>query len=79
MKGYVYYMKKLLVVFSVLLLCANVLVAEEKKSTKQKELEKKIELLEKETNVTQIQKEKDANLICLLFLRQKRNQEQFLL
>ena len=50
-------MKKLLVVFSVLLLCANVLVAEEKKTTKQKELEKKIELLEKELELEKLKKQ----------------------
>ena len=49
-------MKKLLLIFSVLLLCTNVIADDKGVSTKQKELEK-------EMNVTQIQKEKDASVI----------------
>ena len=50
-------MKKLLLVFSVLLLCTNVIADDKDASTKQKELEKKIQLLEKELELEKLKKQ----------------------
>jgi len=47
-------MKKLLIIFSVVLLCSNVIAGDKNKSTKQKELEKKIQLLEKELELEKL-------------------------
>jgi len=50
-------MKKLLLIFSVLLLCTNVIADDKDVSTKQKELEKKIQLLEKELELEKLKKQ----------------------
>ena len=50
-------MKKLLLIFSVLLLCTNVIADDKDASTKQKELEKKIQLLEKELELEKLKKQ----------------------
>ena len=50
-------MKKLLLIFSVLLLCTNVIADDKNVSTKQKELEKKIKLLEKELELEKLKKQ----------------------
>ncbi|MBC8301298.1 MAG: hypothetical protein H8E55_36735 [Pelagibacterales bacterium] len=50
-------MKKLLVIFSVLLLWTNVIADDENGSTKQKELEKKIQLLEKQLELEKLKKQ----------------------
>ena len=50
-------MKKLLLIFLVLLLCTNVIADDKDASTKQKELEKKIQLLEKELELEKLKKQ----------------------
>ena len=50
-------MKKLLLIFSVLLLWTNVIADDENGSTKQKELEKKIQLLEKQLELEKLKKQ----------------------
>ena len=50
-------MKKLLLIFSVLLLCTNVIADDKNESTKQKELEKKIQLLEKQLEIEKLKKQ----------------------
>ena len=50
-------MKKLLLIFSVLLLCTNVIADDKNESTKQKELEKKIQLLEKQLELEKLKKQ----------------------
>ena len=47
-------MKKLLLIFSVLLLCTNLIADDKNESTKQKELEKKIQLLQKELELEKL-------------------------
>ena len=50
-------MKRLLLIFSVLLLCTNVIADDKNESTKQKELEKKIQLLEKQLKLEKLKKQ----------------------
>ena len=56
-------MKKLLLIFSVLLLCTNVIGDDENESTKQKELEKKIQLLEKQLELEKHKKQNEKHWV----------------